>query len=304
MSNTNLLRKPPCIRGQLANRDKSYYCEYHREHGHDKDECRANHKDVLTRHGVEFKLRKVTGYVESSSGSENDNVLSESESDSGIRSITDSSDEEEYDYMDAKDYHIGRTDWCVKNINKTHNGCLEKKIRFCNNTFLAKALEGKFRVMLEMSLAATLVFIDDMFHIKVSKNCARNTKEKALKKINGDHLKQFNLAHTYCQDLMKAQPGSRCYVDYTKPDRPTDPCVLRRLYVYLKPLVDGFHDGFVEKESYDSWKWFLEGLNEDLRITNQKDYVFISDKQKGLEKVMRELLPNVSKRNCAQHIYI
>ncbi|GAA0168750.1 hypothetical protein LIER_23397 [Lithospermum erythrorhizon] len=82
----------------------------------------------------------------------------------------------------------GYTDWCVKNINKTHNGCLEKKICFCNSTFLAKALGGNFRVMPKMSLAATQVFIDDMFHIKVSKNCARNTKEKALKKINGDHL--------------------------------------------------------------------------------------------------------------------
>ncbi|GAA0185034.1 hypothetical protein LIER_32322 [Lithospermum erythrorhizon] len=228
-------------------------------------------------HGEEFKLRKATRYVESSNESENENVLSESESDSGIGSIIDSSDEEEYDVQDrkniryvsfneksmkdikffpglvfaskkqvrealswysilhhkplwlatndskmisvkcefpcnfsiwiTKDYHIGYTDWCMKNINKTHNGCHEKKIRFCNNTFLAKALEEKFRVMPEMSLAATqvlvllfdsfhsflnlnlffmYVFIDDMFHIKVSKTCARNTKGKGLKKINGD----------------------------------------------------------------------------------------------------------------------
>ncbi|GAA0185035.1 hypothetical protein LIER_32323 [Lithospermum erythrorhizon] len=42
---------------------------------------------------------------------------------------------------------------------------------------------------------------------------------------------------------MKAQPGSSCYVDYTELERPTHPCVFRRLYVCLKPLVDGFHDG-------------------------------------------------------------
>ncbi|GAA0152953.1 hypothetical protein LIER_11307 [Lithospermum erythrorhizon] len=127
-----------------------------------------------------------------------------------------------------------------------------------------------------------------MFHIKVRKNYTRNTKDKALKKINGDHLEQFDLAHTYSQEPMKAQPGSRCYVDYTKPEWPTDPCVFRRLY----------------RKSCDSWKWFLEGLKEDLRITNQKQYVFISDKQKGLKKVMGEFLPNVAKRKCAQHIYM
>ncbi|GAA0165624.1 hypothetical protein LIER_43725 [Lithospermum erythrorhizon] len=242
----------------------------------------------------------------------------------------------------GKDYRIEYIDWCVKNINKTHNGCPEKKIRLCNNTFLAKALEGKFRVIPEMSLAATQVFVDDRFHIKISKNYARNTKEKALRKINGDHLEQFNLAHTYSKELMKVQPRSRCYVDYTKPERPIDPCVFRRLYVCLKPLVDGFHDGcskvigldgcytkvlykqqlltavgldssngywpiaqvVVEKESYDSWKWVLEGLKEDLRIIHQKEYVFIFDKQKGLEKVMGKFVPNVSKRNYAQHIYM
>ncbi|GAA0159746.1 hypothetical protein LIER_38921 [Lithospermum erythrorhizon] len=258
---------------------------------------------TYARHSEEFKLRKATGYVETSSDSENDNVLSESESNSGIRSITDSSDEEEYDIQDRKNIRYvpfneksikdikffpglvfaSYTYWCVKNINKTHNGCPEKKIHFSNNTFLTKALEGKFKVMPEMSLAATQVFIDDMFHIKVSKNYARNTKEKALKKVNRDHLEQFNLAHTYCQELMKAQPGSR-YVDCTELERPIDPCVFRR-------LNNGYWSiawAVMEKESYDSWKWFLEGMKEDLRITNQKEY--------GLEKVIGELLPNVAKR--------
>ncbi|GAA0185449.1 hypothetical protein LIER_32737 [Lithospermum erythrorhizon] len=48
----------------------------------------------------------------------------------------------------------------------------------------------------------------------------------------------------------------------------------------------------------------LDGLKKNLRITNQKDYVFISDKQKGLKKVMGELLSNVTKRNYAQYIYM
>ncbi|GAA0167169.1 hypothetical protein LIER_22161 [Lithospermum erythrorhizon] len=70
------------------------------------------------------------------------------------------------------------------------------------------ARHGKFRVLPNITLAAIQVFVDEMFRVKVSTSSARKTKEKALAKINGDHLEQFNLATTYCKELMKAQPGS------------------------------------------------------------------------------------------------
>ncbi|GAA0160115.1 hypothetical protein LIER_38977 [Lithospermum erythrorhizon] len=116
---------------------------------------------------------------------------------------------------------------------------------------------------------------------------------------------------------------------------------IRRFYIYLKPLVEGFHAGckkvigldgchtkglykqqiliavgldnnndcwaiawaVVEKENVDTWEWFLEGLIQDIGIVNQEEYVVISDKQKGLEQVINKLLPNVVKRNCVQYIY-
>ncbi|GAA0184391.1 hypothetical protein LIER_31679 [Lithospermum erythrorhizon] len=37
MANKRLLSKPPRLRGQEGNRDKSRYYEYHREYGHDTD---------------------------------------------------------------------------------------------------------------------------------------------------------------------------------------------------------------------------------------------------------------------------
>ncbi|GAA0163581.1 hypothetical protein LIER_19410 [Lithospermum erythrorhizon] len=40
MANKRLLPKPPCMRGQEANRDKSRYYEYQREYGHDTNEYR------------------------------------------------------------------------------------------------------------------------------------------------------------------------------------------------------------------------------------------------------------------------
>ncbi|GAA0186090.1 hypothetical protein LIER_33378 [Lithospermum erythrorhizon] len=120
-----------------------------------------------------------------------------------------------------------------------------------------------------------------MFKIKISKHCARRTKEKALKKINGDDLEQFYLVHTYCKELMNTHPGR---LDSNNGWWP------------LAWVV-------VEKENAETWKWFLEGVMQDIGIVNQKEWVVISDKQNGLEQVIHDLLPEVTKRNCVQHIY-
>ncbi|GAA0176503.1 hypothetical protein LIER_29482 [Lithospermum erythrorhizon] len=164
------------------------------------------------------------------------------------------------------------------------------RLHLFNNTFLASTMEGKFGVLHEITLATIQVFIDEMFHIKISANCARRTKEKALKKINEDYLEQFNLtATTYCVELMKAQHGSSYYVSYTKPQVLGDPTVFRRLYVCLKTLVEEFYVGC---------------LIDELKIRNYEKYLIISDKQKGLEQVIHDLLFGFARTNCVQHIYM
>ncbi|GAA0171741.1 hypothetical protein LIER_25706 [Lithospermum erythrorhizon] len=107
--------------------------------------------------------------------------------------------------------------------------------------FPSKALEGKFRLLPELDLIPVQVFVDQMFKIKISRNSTRNTKEKALRKINGDDIEQFNLCHTYCQELIKAHPGSTFFVKSVEPNKPTDPCIFQRLYMCLKSLINGFH---------------------------------------------------------------
>ncbi|GAA0170147.1 hypothetical protein LIER_24476 [Lithospermum erythrorhizon] len=79
---------------------------------------------------------------------------------------------------------------------------------------------------------------------------------------------------------MKTHPGSTCYLNYVDPSIPTEPYVFRRLYICLKPLVEGFHVG-----------------------CRKEEYVVVSDKQKGLEQVINKLLPDITKMNCVQHIY-
>ncbi|KAG9131619.1 hypothetical protein Leryth_021338, partial [Lithospermum erythrorhizon] len=48
----------------------------------------------------------------------------------------------------------------------------------------------------------------------------------------------------------------------------------------------------VEKENKDVWKWFIQALSEDLNIVDQEDYVIMSDRQKGLESALHDMLAN------------
>ncbi|XP_019171413.1 PREDICTED: uncharacterized protein LOC109166969 [Ipomoea nil] len=61
----------------------------------------------------------------------------------------------------------------------------------------------------------------------------------------------------------------------------------------------------VEGENKESWSWFLALLKHDLGIdvVSENEYIFISDKQKGLLPAFSVVLPNVVLRFCVRHLY-
>ncbi|GAA0158384.1 hypothetical protein LIER_38635 [Lithospermum erythrorhizon] len=131
------------------------------------------------KHGVEFKLKKEARYEESSND-EKDDILSDCDSDESLKSLADSSDEEPlwlatndntrfsikykfsctFSVWIAKDCKLSPTDRVVKSVVRAHSGCLDERIVLCNSRFLSKAMEGKFRVIPEMDLAADQVFVE------------------------------------------------------------------------------------------------------------------------------------------------
>ncbi|KAL6177755.1 hypothetical protein ACLB2K_049277 [Fragaria x ananassa] len=44
----------------------------------------------------------------------------------------------------------------------------------------------------------------------------------------------------------------------------------------------------VERESEETWKWFLEYLQQDVKILRDSSYVFMTDKQKGLDNTLKD----------------
>ncbi|KAG8379804.1 hypothetical protein BUALT_Bualt07G0127400 [Buddleja alternifolia] len=58
-----------------------------------------------------------------------------------------------------------------------------------------------------------------------------------------------------------------------------------------------------EGEDFNTWKWFLELLINDLGIYDQQKWTFVLDRQKGLLPALYELLPDIEHRYCVRHMY-
>ncbi|XP_062103431.1 uncharacterized protein LOC133814498 [Humulus lupulus] len=59
----------------------------------------------------------------------------------------------------------------------------------------------------------------------------------------------------------------------------------------------------VEKETFDTWKWFLGLLKDDLNVDEPDLYTPISDRQKGLENAESELWVGCETRFCVRHMH-
>ena len=59
----------------------------------------------------------------------------------------------------------------------------------------------------------------------------------------------------------------------------------------------------VDKETNETWDWFVSLLCSDLKVGDGSNYVIISDQQKGLTNAVNDYLSAVEYRMCARHIY-
>ncbi|KAM3309216.1 hypothetical protein P3S67_010960 [Capsicum chacoense] len=61
----------------------------------------------------------------------------------------------------------------------------------------------------------------------------------------------------------------------------------------------------VDKESKDTWSWFLRCISYDLELEENggKELTVMSDVQKGLHLALTNLLPNAEHKWCARHIW-
>ncbi|XP_019087442.1 PREDICTED: uncharacterized protein LOC104728099 [Camelina sativa] len=59
----------------------------------------------------------------------------------------------------------------------------------------------------------------------------------------------------------------------------------------------------IQVENTDNWQWFVNRLKIDLDLGDGDGYIIMSDRQKGLIKVVELELPKLEHRKCVRHIY-
>ena len=182
--------------------------------------------------------------------------------------------------------------------------------------------------------------LKDMFAYVTIAQCKR-AKKLVMEKYNDSTKEEYSLVFDYQLELLRTNPGSTVAIKLAD-DVKDDEHVFERFYMCFGAIKKGFLAGcrkvigldgcffkgvcfgqllvalvrdannqmypvawaVVEKETYESWFWFVEKLNRDLKISNQGDgWVFISDQQKGLIGAIEDILPKAEHRMCARHIY-
>ncbi|XP_027076894.1 uncharacterized protein [Coffea arabica] len=202
----------------------------------------------------------------------------------------------------------------------------------CGRTFYHKrAISGflarKYVDFLRMNKRITVSEFKDKVHAELNVNITKPQVYKTFMKakilIHGSYKDQYNRLWDYCEELMKANPGSTVYMETTL-DKDSGKQRFQKLYICFETLKRGFKSGcrkiigvdgchlrgphpvayaVVEAENKRSWKWFIEFLKYDLSINDQRNWSFISDRQKGLGSSIQEVIPNVEHRHCVRHLH-
>ncbi|KAL2226675.1 UNVERIFIED_CONTAM: hypothetical protein Sindi_2026200 [Sesamum indicum] len=172
----------------------------------------------------------------------------------------------------------------------------------------------------------------------VSRDQAYRAKREALKKLEVSPEYQFTKLWDYAEELRKTNPGSTVILGINDENGQNK---FETFYVCFSALKQGFlggcrtvicvdgyhlkgpHKGIlltavrvdpnnnlypiayvvVQRESTDTWEWFLTVLKQDVCIQRDSEYTFISDKQKGLIKAFQSVFPIAVNRFCVRHLH-
>ncbi|XP_076934262.1 uncharacterized protein LOC143600465 [Bidens hawaiensis] len=231
--------------------------------------------------------------------------------------------------------------WCVKTLRYQHQ-CFESKvIGLYTQSTIAKEIEATIDTNPLIPVKELRDEIQNKHKIHVSEAKMRRAKLDVTYKKDGDFRKQYGILNKYCEELLRANPGTTVQIDVEPCCDPSSPTrQFRRIYICYAGMKSGFKmcgreilgldrcsiqdpfpgqiltavgiDGnngiypvafaLVEAETDQSWTWFLKCLGDDFDLPTNASFTFISDGQKGLIPALERVFPNAEHRYCLKHI--
>ncbi|KAL0332737.1 UNVERIFIED_CONTAM: hypothetical protein Scaly_2175200 [Sesamum calycinum] len=147
------------------------------------------------------------------------------------------------------------------------------------------------------------VDIMNQLRCHISRDQAYRAKRQALKKLEGSPEQQFTKLWDYAEELRRTNPGSTIILGVNDVKGPHKGILLTAVGVDPNNNLYPIAYSVVQKESRDTWEWFLTVLKQDLCIQRDNEYTFMSDKQKGLIQAFQSVFPNSTHRFCVRHLH-
>ncbi|KAL2245754.1 UNVERIFIED_CONTAM: hypothetical protein Sindi_2843600 [Sesamum indicum] len=226
----------------------------------------------------------------------------------------------------------------IRDYNPKHKCAKTFNLKNVKSSWLCDKYLDKFKSDPKRSVKGFRVDAINEIRCHISKDQAYRAKRKALKKLEGSPEYQYTRLWDYADEIRRTNPGSTVIVgteDVGGENR------FSKFYVCFSAMKIGFKEGcrkiigvdgchlkgphggilltavgvdpnnnlypiayaVVNTESRETWEWFLILLKTDLAIENQSEYVFMSDKQKGLIQAFQEVLPAAPHRFCVRHMH-
>ncbi|KAJ0569446.1 putative MULE transposase domain-containing protein [Helianthus annuus] len=195
--------------------------------------------------------------------------------------------------------------WCVKTITSQHHCLQTREVGLYTMSQIAKEIQPMIESNPDMPLPAIQDMLVKNHQLNVSIQKVFRAKRIATTRIIGDYREQYGILRSYCEALLRANPGSTIIIDCEPCANPSLPTrQFKRCYVCFASIMRGFKmcgreilgldgcfmkgpfpgqiltavgvDGnngiypvayaLVEAETFKSWEWFLELLKDDLGL--------------------------------------
>ncbi|KAH7836945.1 hypothetical protein Vadar_007736 [Vaccinium darrowii] len=226
----------------------------------------------------------------------------------------------------------------VRTYRAIHKCRLSYTNRNINSGIIAKRYMEDLRINPSMPITAFKERVRKEMKCDVSKSQLYRAKRKSAMLIYGNDIEQYG---NYCEELRRSNPGSTVVMDAPLDEESGQPR-FNRLYICFAACKSGFIHGcrklvgvdgchlkgpyigqlltaigvdannamypisyaVVETENKETWMWFFELLRMDLAITptNEPEFTFINDRQKGLLPALAETFPSAEHRHCCKHL--
>ncbi|GKB38186.1 mutator type transposase, partial [Tanacetum coccineum] len=232
--------------------------------------------------------------------------------------------------------------WTVRTLTDDHDCLQTRNVNMLTDEFLVKEIEETIKPNPEVPIRALKDQLQKKYQLGVSDSKIYRAKAKASMKVLGDFTEQYALLRDYVLELQRTNPDTTVKLDVERSFNPSEPTrQFRRIYICLGALKKGFKAGMrdllgldgcfmkgqypgqlltavgvdanhgtyplayavVEAETLNSWSWFLTCLGDDLDLTRESNFTFISDRQKGLIPALAQVFPCAEHRFCLRHIH-